>query len=561
MDFRFNLLDDPWIPCLRKGHSSPDVLSLRDVLTQAASLMRVVDARPTTMIALHRLILALLHRALDGPHTRADWQTVWRQRTWAGATLDGYLLRWHDRFNLFDPHYPFYQTPGLDIGRAVAVSTLAHDRASNVNSPMLFDHQLAGAGVTPAEAARWIIGQQQFATPGLISDDQSPLGKVSASGSPLMGSLVCLAQGQTLFETLMLNWVQYDPQHEVPWSFAGDDQPVWERDPIQTPQTRQPAGYADWLMWPSRRILLVPEHNEQGQTVVRGAVLMDGARTPPDFPLWKRETMVAFRKNPRSASDTTATPWLATRLDEERAIWRESHALLSGFTKGFSETNKPPKVLEVLANMEPHDLADYRLVPLAVAGVINHQKNVVNWSQDTLIVSRHLLTSDVTVDAVRQALELAERAGKLLTPTEISLGAKGKPCPTPMKVLTSEFIKGLGEREPQSKDAVSVADHMGIRRAYWAALDLPFHAFLRELPDAVSRNADDDEIVGDALRRRWLSSVMKAFDDAFDLALRAIGESPRALRARALAEASRRLCRSWATKPYMATLEGDTDEA
>ena len=80
MDFHFNLLDDPWIPCARDGHSPPELLGLRAVLAQAASLTRIVDTRPTTTIALHRLILALLHRAQSGPRTGEAWRAMWNQR-------------------------------------------------------------------------------------------------------------------------------------------------------------------------------------------------------------------------------------------------------------------------------------------------------------------------------------------------------------------------------------------------------------------------------------------------------------------------------------------------
>lgn len=558
MEFPFNLLDEPWIPCARDALAPPEEMSLRAVLLRAATISHIVEARPPTLIALHRMLLGLLHRALQGPRTPQEWRALWRQQSWDGTRLLEYLEEQHSRFNLFDDRYPFFQTPGMDPARAVAVSTLTYDRASNVNSPMIFDHQMDGAAIAPAEAARWLLGHHYFTTPGLISDD-GPTGRASASGSPLLGSLVCLAQGRTLFETLLLNMVLYDPQpgRDLPFAFTGDDQPVWEREPVAGRTDREPTGYADWLTWPSRRILLLPERDAAGSTVVRRAVLMDGARTPRGFQPWHRETMVAYRKNPKADTDQQQSPYLAVQWNPERAIWRESHALLSGFASSEKPDEKiGPKVLDVLAQMEPADMRDYRVAPLLVAGVINNQKLVENWSQDSLAVSPKLLQSLTLVDAIRQALDVAETCGSLLAVRDVKVGVKGKTRPSPMKVLALEYVKGLGERVPQSKDYDAVADHLDSRRTYWAALAVPFHTFLREIATPATDDGEQGSGVDEGVQMQWLGVVKEACQAAFARAVKSLGESPRALRASAIAQASFAECCGLAEQAYRATWEG-----
>ncbi len=536
----FNLLDEPWVPCARAPGSPPELFSIRSVLAEAAALWRIVEPRPTCAVAIHRLLLAVLHRALDGPRTRDAWRTVWNQRAWDRVDLDVYLTKWHQRFDLFDPTHPFYQTPGLAAERAYAVNTLAHERASNVNSPMLFDHVPDGASCSTAEAARLLIGHQQFTTAGLISDDQTSAGKVSASASPLMGALVCLAQGHTLFETLMLNWVQYDPDHERPFPVEGDDQPVWERDAPAIPVQRKPSGYVDLLTWPSRRILLIPEHDATGQTVVSRAVLMDGARFTPKFAQHEAETMVAFActAQKENEKEDAHQPWRTVRPEQERGVWRESYALFAG----FNTMHHPPKTLQWLATVLPDELTAYRVIPIDVMGVIPHQKNVVDWLQETLPLPRHMLASAVMVDELRQALEFAEALGELLISKDIALPSSKKMRFTPMKTLCCEYLIGVSGRKPLADDATKIAKHLHARQEYWARLEVPFHRFLKNLPSDIIVDEYDEEIARGEARQAWARAAKDACRDTFAGAIDALGELPRALRAGGKAQIAFAVC-------------------
>ena len=65
--FSFDLIEEKWLPCVMLDNSLKS-LSLRDVLTDAHNIRELIgDSSPVT-IALHRLLLAILHRALNAPH-------------------------------------------------------------------------------------------------------------------------------------------------------------------------------------------------------------------------------------------------------------------------------------------------------------------------------------------------------------------------------------------------------------------------------------------------------------------------------------------------------------
>ena len=74
----FNLLDEPWIPCVFLGSGALQELGLRDTLVRAHEIRAIVDPSPLVTVALHRLLLAVLHRVF-GPLNAAAWARLWEQ--------------------------------------------------------------------------------------------------------------------------------------------------------------------------------------------------------------------------------------------------------------------------------------------------------------------------------------------------------------------------------------------------------------------------------------------------------------------------------------------------
>ena len=105
----FNLIDEPWIGAVDADGTRKEY-SLRDLLAQAHVLHSLYDDSPLVVAALLRMILALLHRAYDGPRNRREWQAIWTAGKFDVARLETYFDQWYSRFDLFDAEHPFYQS-------------------------------------------------------------------------------------------------------------------------------------------------------------------------------------------------------------------------------------------------------------------------------------------------------------------------------------------------------------------------------------------------------------------------------------------------------------------
>ena len=73
----FSLIDRPWIPVLDVSGRYQRV-SLAEVFAEAERIRCIAGDMPTQTLALLRLLLAVLHRAVDGPADLRTWHTLWR---------------------------------------------------------------------------------------------------------------------------------------------------------------------------------------------------------------------------------------------------------------------------------------------------------------------------------------------------------------------------------------------------------------------------------------------------------------------------------------------------
>ena len=106
---RFNLIDEKWIPvrfpdgsARRTGHPRHPAAIERDRGNRGPS--------PLVVAALHRFLLAILYRALEGPTDIDQAKALFREGL-PGEKITAYLEKWRDRFWLFDEKYPFGQVP------------------------------------------------------------------------------------------------------------------------------------------------------------------------------------------------------------------------------------------------------------------------------------------------------------------------------------------------------------------------------------------------------------------------------------------------------------------
>ena len=166
--------------------------------------------------------------------------------------LDAYFTSWRERFDLFHAQRPFLQMPDARVDP----KSLIHLIHPMGNTGTLFSHASDGARIefSAAEAARNLLAARCFRTAGLgPSIDRR---RVSFSDSTFARGVIFWARGETLFETLLLNLVQYPDEQTM--RHTGRDAPAWEMDnPFE--QRESPYGYLDYLTWSNNRVQLIPE--------------------------------------------------------------------------------------------------------------------------------------------------------------------------------------------------------------------------------------------------------------------------------------------------------------
>ncbi|MEV7912248.1 type I-E CRISPR-associated protein Cse1/CasA [Streptomyces griseus] len=338
----FDLLREPWLPVIPLDSDHVTQVSLVDLVLNAHRHRRLVGSSPTMTAALHRLVLAFLHRAFTPDDD--DWDELWMadpahfldEEDEFRRRLDRYVERTESRFDLFHAHRPFLQCPDLARRPSWNPAKEAEPHRSTAvlvapwatgNNRTLFDHTTATERpeLSPAEAARWLVTLQAYDTGG----QKTGYLKSPASSQPSLGSNFgcALLEGDTLRRTLLLNLVAYRPDEGRPTGTGSADRPAWEDDEVHRPDPgppRQALGLTDALTWPSRRVLLFRSREAAGASVV-GVLRTPGTRLDGDLSQ-DVEPMAAFRE--QWISDSKPARIVPVRLEGMRGVWQYTQELL-----------------------------------------------------------------------------------------------------------------------------------------------------------------------------------------------------------------------------------------
>ncbi len=499
----FNLIDRPWLPAVRRG-GNVTLTSLRELFAQAHELERLELESPDVMAGVYRMLLAILHRAYEGPRSRAEWASIWNTRRFDTARVDAYLERWRDRFDLWHPKYPFFQAPAA-TGEEAPVSRLFADRAKG-NNPTLFDHSLddgfqaVGADV----AARRLIGAQVLALGGRIAGAAK-----NAVDGPLARGATFLLTGTTLFETLALNLLVWTRSTPVP-ATAGDV-PSWETRPSDV-EERPPRGHLDLMTWRPRAYRLVSA--DPAGLFVRG-VLPSGEANRCVRPEGHRDPFMAQR-----SSQTAGM--LDLRIDPARALWRDSLPLF----RGDGADGRRPACVEQLATLGRERVVPrHQRVAVSVFGFSTDQAKVELGRVESIPLPVTLLDgAPEPIDALRGALERAEELGKKL------YGAVYKTA----ELSIAFGSDAEGARQPRKEDVRPIVESTGASEAYWSSLGVAFPAFLLGVAESPDEAASE-----------WIAAIRSAARHGFRRAAVKLGTSARGLKAVAVGEAQ--LARSLST--------------
>jgi CRISPR system Cascade subunit CasA len=553
---RFDLVDQPWIPCVRVEDGGMEETGLRQVLTEPKRYREISDSSPLITVSLYRLLLAILHRGLNGPRNIDEWGDIWNNG-WDVGLIHQHLDVHRRRFDLFDPDRPFYQTSQIEFEYETAVADIVHGMTLG-NYSTLFDHTTLAnpASLSPAAAARVLVGYQSFAPGGLVtyrSKHDEPRPRFGAADSALLAkAAVVLATGDTLFQTLMLNLVQYSREAGRPFPFSeDDDKPAWERECPATGQDRPPTGYVDLLTWQSRRIRYRPEYGDDGNPVVRAVVRMKGDQLPNRDHWPDEETMVPFRKNPRATGNQP--PWNELALRSDRALWRDSTVLF----QSIDDRQRRPRTLAWIGQ-----LTDNRVLPresvfsMDLFGMSIDRASIFFWRHERLPLPLEYLRNRELFQYLERGLALAEDVGRLFSSGWVPAPEhwKGKNAPSPMRILGASLVSPADPDRAETESIRQQVDSLAPGRIYWSRLEVPFIEFMQRMAEIWD---PDDSWASATLATEatWVDALERIARDTFTETAGSLDLSGRELKATALAERQLNVLLSNLLAPYRAQRE------
>lgn len=275
-DIEFNLLDEKWI-LVRKSDCTVDELSLTDALLKSHEYVELAGELPTQNVSILRLMLAVLHTVFsryspqgepaplyDSDDAADRWKELWNAGRLPEKPIKEYLASVHDRFWLFHPDRPFYQTEAAKIGTEYTASKLNGAVSESGNKIRLFCGctGVQKSELSYSEAARWLLYVNNY-------DDTSskPKGKnLPSPGAGWLGKLGLITiRGNNLFETLVYNLILLN--HKRNFSEVwGPECPAWEPDVPNTAERAEipmPDNLSELYTLQSRRLWLNRDDNEK----------------------------------------------------------------------------------------------------------------------------------------------------------------------------------------------------------------------------------------------------------------------------------------------------------
>lgn len=508
----FNLIDEPWVPCISLDGKSEE-LGIRDTLLRAHELRELVDDSPLVTVAIHRLLLAILYRAFQGPSDMSAWRTLYEAGSFAdNAALLAYLSKWHERFWLFHNTLPFYQMADLETNKAVSVNRLATECASG-NNATLFDHCSDDEEVTwpPATSARELVACQSFAL-GFGKSGNAKIGgndetlPYSADAIALRGINIWI-QGPTLFHTLMFNLVPIDDQSLPSWELQDPHQ---HRDRLSDRDRRAVTsfGVVDRLTWQSRLVRLLPDSATVSRMFFTQGRSADKAAGDP---------MKVYRASTQEG--ITALP-----LSSGKAAWRDAHSILTIPQPQAREHR--PECFNLLARASAEEIVApnqrFNVHVVGLASAPNKAGKFLLWRHERMPVPAALLQDANLVERLGQLLQAAEQVAS-------QLWSRTNRMATLYLSPTAEDPDG---RKPDPKDVEKMVQDLDPRPAFWSRLEEHFFDLLEHLPDdwdsATGEWKDDSQ---QTATRAWRDAVKGEAHRALVESIRSLGITARAIAA------------------------------
>jgi len=517
MEITYNLLTEPWVPCVDPQNNETS-LSLLDVIAQAHAIKEIRASFPIITGALYLFLLAFVKNIL-APETDEDWVRLWDQKQFSPAVFEHYAEKWKPRFDLFDPHHPFYQDPRIGqrdqdlkkLGKGKTpepklLSGLLMHLATG-NNATLFDHSFDDRPVSYslAEAAQLLLMIQAYSLCGTsvasISVDKY------YKDAPFSRGILFINKGENLFETLLLNTtIEEFPALGHPH----DDKPAWESDDPYYSERHSPIGMVDFLTWQSRRLKLLPD--------LRGnSIKISEVFSAPGHEMLV-ENLFFHNKLDTDGKKQVTKP---LRFGRARSLWRDSGAFLGKTAQNALAI----KWFSYLKSFKITDLDEIRLDLIGMCTERPPMKKVYFYAQETFYAPAVYLENKDLHSQLENGLKLAEDVRSNLE-TAIKELARFTIAPLHDQEDAAPHSKKESKKESKKKfkkEVDALITHWNAEHLYWSMLEGPFYVLLDTLPGS------------DGAFELWGDAIKKAARTALETTANLVDANPAGFKARAKA--------------------------
>jgi CRISPR system Cascade subunit CasA len=464
----FSLLDEPWIPVIYQDNRAARV-SLLGIWDELNTIREIWHDSPTVVAILHRLLMAMIYRAMPAQFNSLEHKAdVLNRGEISVDQIRHYLELQRDRFDLFHPTMPFYQTAALrddatknhGPNTILRHSAIPHFDRSDDKNPL---------PILPADAILWLLEHQGYALGGRITNSAD-----SVYAAQLVNGLVVLLRGRNLFETLICSMPVYNTDEELgnyrPLPVS-NDRPAWESS-APTQMKRMPYGWLDVLTWQSRRVLLLPEFTMDGW-IVRKVIVSGG------YDLEDR----VFR-DPMQFMRHTKDGTRLLKLNTDRAMWRDLIPCLAWSEQidaqtSFTQVDYPNALIEY--EEIRHDYLYDDIQPrLQILGIANDKSKMELWRQEVMSVSVNLFANDTMKQQLMNAL-------KICTDGESAVSSAF------FRFAEAMIARG-GDRAVRKEDCTALSNSLNWRVKYWGNLESMYdHQIIQQLESILRQHATDSE--------------------------------------------------------------------
>jgi len=500
---------------------------------------------PLETAAIYRILIAFIHSAYLHQAPPQDvaalenWERIWQEQNFDEEIINMYCDHSKQLFNLFDDTRPFFQDQNL-MGKEESISSLMAHISSGADAT-LFNHNTNASSIRLGfdQAARAVITIQSF---GLAGTKGS---QVSFNDAPCARGIMFFVEGNTLFETLMLNLFERDLRsHRM--KQRDKDAPAWEQSNPFASDPLRPYGLLDHLTWHNRRICLVkPIDNDNLVTQMiyaPGLKTSDPKKTVRDvfnpFHHWRAKAGV---DETGEKSDRSHSPLV---FRQDKALWRDS-AVLFELPSDDDSRDKPPASLAWVRELAEEGIVpyeqSYRLLAVGACTKPGQDKTFFYRAESLPLPMKYLDRSlSELISDLGTATKQAEDVGKLLNRCAFLLAWLIRTPSTPdtqfnesnkdfekQELIDAKFARGKNERskDREAQQVYQLFSAFGVERLYWSQLEAHFYRLIQDLPN-------DPE----AAKEKWREYLKRIARAAFNQAITYAGTDRRAQRAIVKAE-------------------------